>query len=205
VPGRPWRLGPSRTRFVTSPRTGCASRPNGQLTAEVFHLFRSAASAWSIGSPREQRVHHKLDGRYSRTSPSTRPMIPYRMMWLPNNLRGSRGKLLKRACSRSAPDVRRRLCAAVKICLSLGKWPPALTPTPWACLRPTLRLPVTDCNAPGSVALTNAGKQAKYRERALENGTKTRGHFFLQATTKAQLLRLAHHRNCSVPAEGLSL
>jgi hypothetical protein len=27
-----------------------------------------------------------------------------------------------------------------------------------------------------------------------------RGHFFLEATTKAKLLRLAHHRNCSVPA-----
>jgi hypothetical protein len=36
--------------------------------------------------------------------------------------------------------------------------------------------------------------------RHLENGTKTRGHFFLEATTKAKLLRLAHHRNCSVAA-----
>jgi hypothetical protein len=26
------------------------------------------------------------------------------------------------------------------------------------------------------------------------------GHFFLEAATKAKLLRLAHHRNCSVPA-----
>jgi hypothetical protein len=42
----------------------------------------------------------------------------------------------------------------------------------------------------------NAEKQARYRERHLENGTKTRGHFFLEATTKAKLLRLAHHRNC---------
>jgi hypothetical protein len=50
------------------------------------------------------------------------------------------------------------------------------------------------------MALTNAEKQARYRERHLENGTKTRGHFFLEATTKAKLLRLAHHRNCSVPA-----
>jgi hypothetical protein len=45
------------------------------------------------------------------------------------------------------------------------------------------------------MALTNAEKQARYRERHLEDGTKTRGHFFLEATTKAKLLRLAHHRN----------
>jgi hypothetical protein len=38
------------------------------------------------------------------------------------------------------------------------------------------------------MALTNAEKQARYRERHLENGTKT-GHFFLEATTKAKLLR----------------
>jgi hypothetical protein len=38
------------------------------------------------------------------------------------------------------------------------------------------------------MALTNAEKQARYRERHLENGTKTRGHFFLEATTKAKLL-----------------
>jgi DNA-binding transcriptional ArsR family regulator len=50
------------------------------------------------------------------------------------------------------------------------------------------------------MALTNAEKQARYRERHLENGTMTRGHFFLEATTKAKLLRLAHHRKCSVPA-----
>jgi hypothetical protein len=43
MPGRQWRLRPNRTRFVTSPRFGYASRPNGQLTAEVFHLLRSAA------------------------------------------------------------------------------------------------------------------------------------------------------------------
>jgi predicted DNA-binding ribbon-helix-helix protein len=48
--------------------------------------------------------------------------------------------------------------------------------------------------------LTNAEKQARYRERHLEKGTKTRGHFILEATTKAKLLRLAHHRNCSVTA-----
>jgi hypothetical protein len=43
MPGRPWRLRPSRTRFVTSPSIGYASRPNGQLTAEGFHLLRPAA------------------------------------------------------------------------------------------------------------------------------------------------------------------
>jgi hypothetical protein len=50
------------------------------------------------------------------------------------------------------------------------------------------------------MALTNAEKQARYRERHLQNGTKSRGHFILEATTKAKLLRLAHHRNCSVTA-----
>jgi hypothetical protein len=33
-------------------------------------LFGSTISAGSIASPREQRVHRKLDGRYSRTSPT---------------------------------------------------------------------------------------------------------------------------------------
>jgi hypothetical protein len=50
------------------------------------------------------------------------------------------------------------------------------------------------------MAFTNSEKQARYRERHLENGTNIRGHFFLEATTKAKLLRLAHRRNCSVPA-----
>jgi hypothetical protein len=99
------------------------------------------------------------------------------------------------------PDVRRRLCAAFKICR--GR-PRAITPTPWACCDLHFRLPVTDCNAPGtaSMALTNAEKQARYRERHLENGTKTRGHFILEATTKAKLLRLAHHRNFILLSRG---
>jgi hypothetical protein len=46
--------------------------------------------------------------------------------------------------------------------------------------------------------LTNAEKQARWRERHLKKGTKSRGHFILEATTKAKLLRLAHPRNCSV-------
>jgi hypothetical protein len=39
------------------------------------------------------------------------------------------------------------------------------------------------------MTLTNAEKQARYRERHLENGAKTRGHFFLEVITKAKLLR----------------
>jgi hypothetical protein len=50
------------------------------------------------------------------------------------------------------------------------------------------------------MVLSNAEKQARYRERHLQNGTKTRGHFILEVTTKAKLLRLARHRNCSVTA-----
>jgi antitoxin HigA-1 len=74
------------------------------------------------------------------------------------------------------------------------------------CLRPTLRLPVTvtgnrlQRTGTASMALTNAEKQARYRERHLENGPKTREHFFPEATIKAKLLRLARHRKCSVPA-----
>jgi hypothetical protein len=51
------------------------------------------------------------------------------------------------------------------------------------------------------VALSNAEKQARWRERHLknENGTKCRIPLTVEATTKAQLRRLAHHRNCSIP------
>jgi hypothetical protein len=49
------------------------------------------------------------------------------------------------------------------------------------------------------MALTNAEKQARYRERHLENGTKTRA-FLPEATTKARRRRVADHRKCSVPA-----
>jgi len=44
VPGRPWRLHPSRTRFVTSPRIGYASRPNRAIDGRGLPPPRSAAS-----------------------------------------------------------------------------------------------------------------------------------------------------------------
>jgi hypothetical protein len=50
------------------------------------------------------------------------------------------------------------------------------------------------------MALTNAEKQARYRVRHLESGTRSRGHFILEATTKAKLVRLAHHKGCTMTA-----
>jgi hypothetical protein len=51
------------------------------------------------------------------------------------------------------------------------------------------------------MALSNAEKQARWRERHLKsvNGSKVRIPLTVEATTKAQLWRLARHRNCSVP------
>jgi hypothetical protein len=48
--------------------------------------------------------------------------------------------------------------------------------------------------------LTNAEKQASWRERNLknENGTKLRAQFIFDASTKAQLKRIACHKGCSV-------
>src|SRR6516225_6720421 len=43
VPGRPWRLHPSRTRFVTSPRIGYASRPNRAIDGRGLPPPGSAA------------------------------------------------------------------------------------------------------------------------------------------------------------------
>jgi macrodomain Ter protein organizer (MatP/YcbG family) len=51
------------------------------------------------------------------------------------------------------------------------------------------------------MALSNAEKQARYRKRHLgARGTKARGQFFLDANTRAQLGRLAHHKECTVTA-----
>ena len=50
------------------------------------------------------------------------------------------------------------------------------------------------------MAITNAEKQARWRERHLknENGTKLRAQFIFDASTKAQLKRIARHKGCSV-------
>jgi hypothetical protein len=51
------------------------------------------------------------------------------------------------------------------------------------------------------MALTNAEKQARYRERHLgADGEKRRTTLFLNATTRAQLDRLAHRKGYSVTA-----
>ena len=46
------------------------------------------------------------------------------------------------------------------------------------------------------MALTNAEKQASWRERHLknENGTKLRAQFIFDASTKAQFKRIACHK-----------
>jgi hypothetical protein len=50
------------------------------------------------------------------------------------------------------------------------------------------------------MALTNAEKQASWRERNLKNknGTKLRAQFIFDASTRAQLKRIACHKGCSV-------
>src|SRR5215831_9761220 len=67
MPGRPWPLRPSRTRFVTSPRIGYASRPNGQLTAEVSHLLDLQPCWLLLGlaptGKRRLRTAHTHNGR----------------------------------------------------------------------------------------------------------------------------------------------
>jgi predicted DNA-binding ribbon-helix-helix protein len=51
------------------------------------------------------------------------------------------------------------------------------------------------------MALTNAEKQARYRERHLGvEGKKARIQLFLSATAKAQLDRLARHRGYTITA-----
>jgi predicted DNA-binding ribbon-helix-helix protein len=72
-----------------------------------------------------------------------------------------------------------------------------------ACSRPVPRLHSNHLNAIGiaSMALTNAEKQARYRERHLGvDGEKARVQLFLSADTKAQLDRLAHRKGCTVTA-----
>jgi hypothetical protein len=50
------------------------------------------------------------------------------------------------------------------------------------------------------MALTNAEKQASWRERYLknENGTKLCAQFIFDASTRAQLKRIAYRKGCSV-------
>jgi predicted DNA-binding ribbon-helix-helix protein len=51
------------------------------------------------------------------------------------------------------------------------------------------------------MALTNAEKQARYRERHLSvDGEKKAVHLFLSAPTHAQLKRLARHKGCTITA-----
>jgi hypothetical protein len=50
------------------------------------------------------------------------------------------------------------------------------------------------------MALTNAEKQARWRERNLNNGTKTRAQFVFDVSTTKQLKRVAAHKERSVTA-----
>jgi predicted nicotinamide N-methyase len=52
------------------------------------------------------------------------------------------------------------------------------------------------------MALSNAEKQARWRERHLDStdGTKMRAQFVFDAGTSAQLKRIAAHKDCSVTA-----
>jgi hypothetical protein len=52
-----------------------------------------------------------------------------------------------------------------------------------------------------AVPLTSAHKQARYRERHLgKGGTKIALHLFVEATTRAKLIRLARYKGCTMPA-----
>jgi hypothetical protein len=50
------------------------------------------------------------------------------------------------------------------------------------------------------MALSNAEKQARWRERHLDNGTKTRAQFVFEVSTTKQLKRIAAHKGRSVTA-----
>ena len=50
MPGRPWRLRPSTARFVTSPRTGYASRPNRAIDGIGLSPTRFAALPAATGN-----------------------------------------------------------------------------------------------------------------------------------------------------------
>jgi hypothetical protein len=50
------------------------------------------------------------------------------------------------------------------------------------------------------MALTNAEKQARWRQRNLDNGTKTRAQFVFDISTTKQLKRVAAHKERSVTA-----
>jgi hypothetical protein len=62
------------------------------------------------------------------------------------------------------PDVRRRLCGPSRFAFFFGRWPPAVTPTPWACCDLHFRLPVTDCTAPGTALCDVSGQRPRARE-----------------------------------------
>jgi hypothetical protein len=132
--------------------------------------------------------HHPTDDEADDSIPDD---VAFRTICVP-----SRGKILKRACSGcAAPDVRRPMRRRQD---SPFSW------RPWVCLRPTLRLPVTVTG--NRLQRTGEGIHGLNQRREASQVSRTPprkrhqdpGAF--EATTKAKLLRLAHHRNCSVPA-----
>jgi hypothetical protein len=48
--------------------------------------------------------------------------------------------------------------------------------------------------------LTGAQKQVRSRGRHLVNGTKAALHLFVSASARAKIIRLAHHRGCTMTA-----
>jgi hypothetical protein len=100
-----------------------------------------------------------------------KPMIPYRMMWLSEQFASFTRENPKASLQpelgarRATAPMRRRQDLPFSWEVAAGSHPDTLG---LACDR-TPRLPVTDCNAPetASMALTNAEKQARYRERTI--------------------------------------
>jgi hypothetical protein len=139
------------------PHRGCPT-PGGRSVHRYQRGLphRRGNSAFTASLTADTTGHHPTDDEADDSVP---------MMWLANNLRDSRGENPKASVQpvlgarRATTPMRRR--QDLPFSLGGGRRPP------WACCDLHFRLPVTDCNAPGTVsmALTNAEKQARYRER----------------------------------------
>ena len=83
IPGRPWRLRPSTTRFVTSPRIGYASRPNRAIDGIGLSPTRFAALSAATGNftPSLSQIRtlsrHPARATARRLAPSIEYRVPF--------------------------------------------------------------------------------------------------------------------------------
>jgi hypothetical protein len=111
-------LAQGKTPRISSRKMQSPPLFGSMISAGLSH--RRGNSAFTASLTADRAGHHPTDDEADDSIPDG----------FPNNLRPSRGKILKRLQPVLGARPRRRLCAAVKICLSLGTWPPALTPAP---------------------------------------------------------------------------